>query len=708
MSNRKLSIRDREESLLGRWQSCAPGEPLSIGWLSFSALSGALGSTYFYASDLPFLAALFLTACLLVSIILAALLLGSGRTSLSLMAIAFVLTALFAVIRQADLRQEELDFLLGRPVSVQGHLVKLAGRAVLAQARFVDYPFSQIAAKIELPVSHDKESFVDREDFVTLSGIWQRVHFQSEARLCQSNSSGIYWRLAGARALDWPGDGQDKLQKDNLFAPFFSRFNLFLEKLRRDMADVHGEALGKINGGLLASMVLGDRAIAVDHDLKLSFKKAGLAHLLAASGMNLTIILAGVYFFCRQFGQRDQRSTSKTLENFVSVVSVVCFSLLAGPSPSVMRAMVMCLLVLICRFLFYRVTAHGALSMALLLSIMLDPFSVFDIGLELSYAATFGVLTFVPYLDELFAFPLLARWLPAIVRKLIAVVLSAQIAVLPLQLFYFAQFSTVFLIANAIAEPLVAPITIIGFISSLLVCPVSLCPISLVPAIAPLLNLCRLLDVLAWPLVQLLVYLVRWLSTMPLSTLVVAKPPLSILVTLYLLYLAIAALTQRRVLHQSFSAFLLLFFSFLLLFFSQMFAPSLEFLGSGAGFVLRRAGQMAWVSGQGDYPVQRYLENISEPVTKLPFAQEQKILLPADKLCVFAKPGVERGWRLEFYEQENKENQEAGLSIERGTVRGAITLARWFPYLPLDLPLRPTLRVHSSRVGPATRVSIGL
>ena len=73
MSNRNLSIRDREESLLGRSQSCAQGEPLSIGWLSFSALSGVLGSTYFYASDLPFFAALFLTACLLVSILLLSL-----------------------------------------------------------------------------------------------------------------------------------------------------------------------------------------------------------------------------------------------------------------------------------------------------------------------------------------------------------------------------------------------------------------------------------------------------------------------------------------------------------------------------------------------------------------------------------------------------------------------------------------------------------
>lgn len=707
MSNRNLSIRDREESLLGRSQSCAQGEPLSIGWLSFSALSGVLGSTYFYASDLPFFAALFLTACLLVSILLAAILLGSGRTSLLLIAIAFVLAALFAVMRQSDLRQEDLDFLLGRPVSVQGRLSKLAGRAVLTQARFVDYPFSQIAAKIELPVSQGRESFLEKDDFVTLSGIWQRVHFQTDT----PNGSGIYWRLAGARVLDWADVGQDKLSKDHLFAPFFSKLNstlnLSLEKLRKDMADVHGEALGKVNGGLLASMVLGDRAIAVDHDLKLSFKKAGLAHLLAASGMNLTIILAGVYFFCRQFCERDQRNSSKALENFVSVVSVVCFSLLAGPSPSVMRAMVMCLLVLMCRFLFYRVTAHGALSVALLLSILLDPFSVFDIGLELSYAATFGVLTFVPYLDTLFSFPLFSRFLPTLVRKLMAVVLSAQIAVLPLQLFYFAQFSTVFLVANAIAEPLVAPITIIGFISSLLVCPVSLCP-----AIAPLLNLCRLLDVLAWPLVQLLVYLVRWLSALPLSTIVVAKPPLAILVTLYLLYLAIAALTQRRVLYQSFSAFLLLFFSTLLLFFSQMFAPSLEFLGSGTGFVLRRAGEMVWVSGPGDYPVQRYLENISEPVTKLPFAPEHKILLPADQLCVFARSrasaSAQWGWRLDFYEQEKGNNEEACLSIERGTARGAISLARWFPYLPLDLPLRPTLRAHSSRVGGATRVSIGL
>lgn len=693
MSNTNLSIRDREVSLLYRAQASSPKNnraALSIGWLSFSALSGVLGSTYFYASDLPFFAALFLTGCLLVSIVLAALLLGSGRTSLLLIAFVFSFTALYGVLRQANLKQEELDFLTGRSVHIQGRYSKLAGRAVLTQSKLLDFPHCQVAAKIELPPGAENAlGPVSEGEFVTLSGIWQRAHFQTDG----PNGSGIYWRLAAARLVNCPSS------KD----PFC--FSSALEKLRKDMVELHGESLGAVNGGLLASMVLGDRAISVDHGLKLDFKKAGLAHLLAASGMNLTIILAGVYFFSRQFSGESRGGNLKVFENIISIVSVVCFSLLAGPSPSVMRAMVMCLLVLLCRFLFYRVTAHGALSLALLISILLDPFSVFDIGLELSYAATFGVLTFVPYLEALLQYPLLSRLMPALLRKLIAVVLSAQIAVLPLQLFYFAQFSTVFLLANACAEPVVAPITILGFVSSLLVCPVSF-----FPSLSPLLSLSRLLDVLSWPLIQLLVFLVHWLADLPLSTLVVARPPLAILVTLYLLYLFIAALAERRVLSLSFCGFLLLLFSSLLLFFSQMFAPSLEFLGSRAGFVLRRAGLMACVSGQKDYPMERYLENISEPVVFLPAALRQKISLPADRLCVFAEPGTGSAWRLMFYEWESgdKLKSEPSLAVCRGTTSGALRLSRWFPYLPLDFPLRPLLTARSARVGGAVRISVGL
>lgn len=700
MSNTNLSIRDREVSLLYRAQSSSPensNAALSIGWLSFSALSGVLGSTYFYASDLPFFAALFLTGCLLVSIVLAALLLGSGRTSLFLIACVFSFTAVYGVLRQTELKQEELDFLTGRTVHVQGRYSKMAGRALISQSKLLDYPNCRVSAKIELPPGAENTlGQISEGQFVTLSGIWQRAHFQTDV----PNGSGIYWRLAGARLLDYPNSSDSSA---SLFSPY--PFSSTLEKLRKDMSELHGEALGAVNGGLLASMVLGDRAISVDHELKLSFKKSGLAHLLAASGMNLTIILAGVYFFSRQFSLERGGGNFKVFENFISIVSVLCFSLLAGPSPSVMRAMVMCLLVLLCRFLFYRVTAHGALSLALLISIFLDPFSVFDIGLELSYAATFGVLTFVPYMDALLQHPWPARLMPALLRKLISVVLSAQIAVLPLQLFYFAQFSTVFLLANACAEPVVAPITILGFVSSLLVCPVSFFPI-----LSPLLALSRLLDVLAWPLIQLLVFLVHWLASLPLSTLVVARPPLAILITLYLLYLFIAALAQRRVLSPPFCAFLLLLFSSLLLFFSQMFAPSLEFLGSRAGFVLRRAGLMACVSGQKDYPMERYLENISEPVVFLPTALKQKISLPADKLCVFAEPGKGSAWRLMLYEVDagQKLKKEPALTIGRGTTSGALRLSRWFPYLPLDFPWRPLLTARSARLGAAIRVSIGL
>lgn len=239
-----------------------------------------------------------------------------------------------------------------------------------------------------------------------------------------------------------------------------SCLSAYIESLRRGIVQKHNEILGNLLGPLFSSIVLGDRVVAVDVGLKKEFARIGLSHLLAASGLNLTIIVASALALCRFLSKKSGGGDA-----FVCFVCVLSFTALAGSGPSVNRAAIMCLTALWARLTFVRLEAGVSLALALLVAIALDPGCVLDIGLQLSYAATFGIIYIFPAFDEAFLKRIPATrpwcWLKAI-ASLVAVVLSAQLAVLPVQLVNFHQLSLLVLPANLLAEPVVMPLTVLG------------------------------------------------------------------------------------------------------------------------------------------------------------------------------------------------------------------------------------------------------
>ena len=244
-------------------------------------------------------------------------------------------------------------------------------------------------------------------------------------------------------------------------------YEQFFAELRGSLATFHSQAMGKEAGSLLGSLVLGERASPISADLKLCFTQCGLSHLLAASGMNLTIVVAFAVFLSR-------RSKFAWFRPTVSLFSILIFSSLAGASPSVLRASCMCLLALFFSlFSGVRVPGLKTLALTVLLFLFIDPLAVFDVGLQLSLAATYGILTLVPCMEALLCELVGQRQSLRKLVSLLAVILSAQVAVLPLQLYYFGTVNPIFLPANLLAEPLVVPLTILGFLSTLMALPFS-------------------------------------------------------------------------------------------------------------------------------------------------------------------------------------------------------------------------------------------
>ncbi|MFA6208425.1 MAG: ComEC/Rec2 family competence protein [Candidatus Obscuribacterales bacterium] len=343
-------------------------------------------------------------------------------------------------------------------------------------------------------------------------------------------------------------DFDEQLNKTSLPSSFSIDCTRSIEALRKVIVTAHSQHLGTVSGGLFSSMVLGDRVVSIDQDLKQQFSLVGLSHLLAASGLNLTIIVTTALVLCRFLqtakGPGQSNSTIRRanyLSTYVPFICVVLFTAFAGAGPSVSRAAIMCLVALWARLAFVRL-AHGAsLALALLFALTIDPVSILDVGLQLSYGATFGIVYIYPLVELAWLKDLANVWLRALF-SLVAVVVTAQIAVLPIQLQVFQQLSILVVPANLLAEPVVVPLTIMGFVSSILAVVASSQLPQWLSCCQPLLDgagyLCWAIDWLAKFPLDWLTYIVAALARLPLVSLSVAKPQVA---HIFVYYLALAA-----------------------------------------------------------------------------------------------------------------------------------------------------------------------
>lgn len=237
--------------------------------------------------------------------------------------------------------------------------------------------------------------------------------------------------------------------------------SLFVQ-MRKCMVERHEQSLGKTNGALLASIVLGDKVVNLPSKVKKDFRRSGVSHLLAASGFNLSIFVTATCLCLRLITRYN------TFIAFAGILSVLGFVLLAGPSPSVVRATIWAMLLLLLKLTDRRINLFALLSFSLFLHLVIDPFSILDIGWQLSYAATASILCGVKNIEEChlekdFSITeFILKWF----RSVVAVVLMAQAAVLPLACLYFKQINALFLPVNLLLDPLIAPLTILGFVSS--------------------------------------------------------------------------------------------------------------------------------------------------------------------------------------------------------------------------------------------------
>jgi competence protein ComEC len=231
---------------------------------------------------------------------------------------------------------------------------------------------------------------------------------------------------------------------------------------RRKIVQVHVEALGSRNGSLLTSIVIGNRTAPLDESVSEPFRNLGLSHLVAASGFNLSIVVAATWCMLKPFFRR------RLWLNIAAGTMMCLYIAIAGVSPSIQRAALMCTAILFTGCFLRRTYLPGILTLTLAITLVLDPYALRDVGLQLSYVATAALIATSPIV-----FNLVNCFHNGAVRFFAdvgAACVIAQFSVLPLLLYYFWQTGLLTFPANLMISPMIPLITVAGFTTSALAC----------------------------------------------------------------------------------------------------------------------------------------------------------------------------------------------------------------------------------------------
>lgn len=242
------------------------------------------------------------------------------------------------------------------------------------------------------------------------------------------------------------------IRKDKKYNKLLIYINNLKEKITYKIQD----NLAKREAGLLIGIILGDKQY-IGEDIINNFKLSNLSHMLAVSGAHTTCFILGISFILK--------GTSKRITNIIIIIFLVFFMALVGFTPSVVRASIMGI-ILVCSKLFYRKPNIAiSISFSLLLILMCNPFSINDIGLQLSFCGTLGIILFNRKLQRILKINKKKSFIKTKILNLVSVSISAQILIMPIMILNFNTISFIFLLSNVLATPIFTIIVILGFVS---------------------------------------------------------------------------------------------------------------------------------------------------------------------------------------------------------------------------------------------------
>lgn len=191
---------------------------------------------------------------------------------------------------------------------------------------------------------------------------------------------------------------------------------------------------------LSAALIFGDRSM-FDPEVLINYQKTGIVHLLAISGLHVSLLIGMVFYLGIRIGL-----TKQFMMNFLLVLLPI-YAILTGASPSVIRAVLMLFIVLfVLRWKKQiKLSPIDAISLTLMIYVFFSPLIILDAGFQLSFSVSFAIILSVP--------GILPRYQETI-SSMVVISVIAQLAALPILLYHFFEISFISIAANLLYIPL--------------------------------------------------------------------------------------------------------------------------------------------------------------------------------------------------------------------------------------------------------------
>lgn len=226
-----------------------------------------------------------------------------------------------------------------------------------------------------------------------------------------------------------------------------------LYSLRKRLVSFYQSSLPEPHSSLVSGIVLGARS-SLPADFWETLKSSGTAHVVVASGMNVTFVASFLMILLINIIDRKKAIV-------IALSGVWIYVVLSGFDAPLVRAAVMGSIAFGAQALGKLSTAVRALFLSAILMLIINPLWVSDLGFTLSFIATLSLILFEPFIYKKIS------KIPSIIREDLATTISAQIGVAPILFITFGQFNILSPIPNALVLWTIPPIMIIGAIAGL-------------------------------------------------------------------------------------------------------------------------------------------------------------------------------------------------------------------------------------------------
>lgn len=286
----------------------------------------------------------------------------------------------------------------------------------------------------------------------------------------------------------------------------------FIHNIQKYIRDTINGTLTDEEGNLLLAILLGDKD-KLSEDIQESFNTSNLSHMLAVSGAHVSYIILGLTYVLQNsiIGKKNGK--------IVCIIFLLAFMAITNFTPSVTRACIMAILTLFSSIIYRKSDVYTNISVAALITLIFNPYGLLDLGFQLSYGGTIGIIIFIKRIQEKKSNSKVINY----IKQMALVSIYANIIIIPIMMYHFNTVSFTFIISNIMASPILGIIVITGFL--FIIASITVKPLT------------RLIAIFIKPILSILIKISQICSKLPFSNILVVTPYMFNVISYYAIIL---------------------------------------------------------------------------------------------------------------------------------------------------------------------------